>query len=496
MSRLFRIDLLALLLGMLLLTQSAQAQFDSLAAKIPGSANAIVLLDAKNLLASPIAEKEGWKEKYEQAFASGLVTIAPDTQHMVLAAQMDYQTMRPLWEVVVADYTTEHTIAEIARQTGGSLDQIGGLEAVALSDDSYCLQLAPMRLGVMAPANRQTVSRWIRDVNTQTEPKLSPYLMGTLTASRTSQVVVAFDLEDAVPVSIIRSRMAASSTLTGKMVDIDAAAKALASIRGLVLEMAVTEGSFGRLLVHFNDDASILAPYAKPMLLEVLGNLGLMIDDIEGWTVTTEANRFTLHGSLSGAGRKRILTLIDHPTAALVASNKERNQAQSQMPEQSRVALATQQYFKAITSMRDDLRNQASTSKTLGQNAMWIDNWARRIDRLPILNVDPEMLSYGRYLTTRMRDSSAALKGIGINTAAEQAQVYQQYNVQGEGYGGFWGGGYNYNVQWNNVAGQRRAISAEERAKGATTARSIAAEIDDQTNKIRQAMTQKYQINF
>jgi hypothetical protein len=189
-----------------------------------------------------------------------------------------------------------------------------------------------------------------------------------------------------------------------------------------------------------------------------------------------------------------VLSLIDHPTAALIAANKSRSQ--SAQPESSKAAYVTQQYFKSITTIRDDLREKAKDAKTFGQHAMWLDNWARRIDRLPILNVDPEMLAYGRYTTARMRDASAALKGIGIRSSARGAQVYQQYSASSSGYGGYYGGGYNYNVQWNNVQGERRAISAQERGQGATTAQGISAEMDNETVKIRQAMTQKYQINF
>ena len=478
----------------LLLVRPAAAQFEPLAAKIPQTANAIVLLDTQKIMASPIAQKEGWKDKYEEAFASGLVTISPDTRHMVLGAQIDYQTMQPQWEVVVADFSEDHSIAEIARATKGTTDQFGELPAVLLSDDSYCVQLAPMQLGVMAPANRQSVARWLREVGSRTEPGLSPYLKGTLTASETSQVVVAFDLQDAVPPELIKMKLAASATLAGKNIDMDAATKALSSIRGLVLEVAVTEGSFGRLMVHFNGDASILAPFAKPMILEVLGNLGAMIDDIKEWKATTEPMKFTLNGPLSQEGRRRVLSLIDHPVAALIATNK--SQSMTQQPESSKAAYATQKYFASITKIRDDLREKAKDAKTFGQHAMWLDNWARRIDRLPILDVDPEMLAYGRYTTQRMRDASAALKGIGIQSAARSAQVYQQYSATGGGYAGYGGGGYGYNVQWNNVDGQRRAISAQERASGATTAQGIAAEMENETAKVRQAMTQKYRINF
>jgi hypothetical protein len=490
---------IALLISFLgLLGRPAAAQFEELAANVPSSANVIVLLDAQKLMASPLAESEGWKEKYDQAFAMGLVSISPNTQRMIIAAQLDFAHMSPLWEVALADFNEERTVAEIARSTKGALDTVADLPAVVLGDNSYCVQLAPTRLGVFAPANRQTVARWLRETGSRSEPGLSPYLQATLVAAKTSQIVVALDLEDALPVEVIRERLAGNAALADKRIDLDAAAKVLAGLRGVVLEVGVTDGSFGRLMVHFRDDASILAPFAKPLLLEVLGNQGAMIDDIQGWKVSTEPQRFTFTGSLTQDGRKRVLSLIDHPTAALIAADKSKSQADQ--PESNKMAYATQQYFKSIETIRDDLRKQAKDAKTFGQHAMWLDNWARRIDRLPILNVDPEMLAYGRYTTARMRDASAALKGIGISSAAREAQVYQQYSTSGSAYGGVgyggYGGGYNYNVQWNNVQGQRRAIGAQERGKGATTAQGISAEMDNETVKIRQAMTQKYQVNF
>jgi hypothetical protein len=474
--------------------EPAHAQFDQLVTKVPSTTNAIVLLDGQRLMASPLATKEGWKEKYEQAFAAGLVSIAPDTQHMILASQMDFQYMRPLWELAIADFGDEHSIAEIARHTKGTIDTVGDLPAVMLRDDSYCVQLGAKRLGVMAPANRQSVARWLRDSSARNTSALSPYLQGTLTAAETSQVVIAFDLEDSVPPEFIRAKLAASPTLSGKSIDLDAATKALSGIRGLVLEVAITEGSYGRLMIHFREDASVLAPYAKQLLLEVLGNMGAMIDDIAGWTAKSEPLRFTLSGTLSAEGRKRVLSLIDHPTAALIAANDARNQ--SQQPEESKPAQASLQYFKTITTMRDDLREKSNDAKTFGQYAMWIDNNARRIDRLPILNVDPELLAYGQYVASRMRDISSSLKGIGIQSAAQEAQVYQQFSTSATAGGGYWGGGYSYYTQWNNVAGQRRAIGAQVTGQGATTARGIAQEIENETAKVRQAMSQKYQINF
>jgi hypothetical protein len=228
--------------------------------------------------------------------------------------------------------------------------------------------------------------------------------------------------------------------------------------------------------------------------MEILGDMGARIDDIESWKVATEPQRFVFSGPLSKDGMKRVFSLIDSPTAALIATDKSRPAGS---PSQSSAAVpATQKYFKTITSVRDDLRNKSKDAKTFGQYAMWLDNDARRIDRLPILDVDPEMLGYGRYLAVRMRDASMALKGIGIQSGVRTAQIYQTVSTDYNAYGGYGGGGYSYYTEWRDVDSERRAARAEERGKGAMSAREIAQEVENETAKIRQAMTAKYKVNF
>jgi hypothetical protein len=478
----------------LALAHPAAAQFEELAAQIPASANAIVLLDGQRLLASPLAAREAWKEKYEQAFASGLVSIAPDTQKLVLAAQLDYEYLRPQWEVAVAQVGRPRAAAEIARLTKGTLDPIGDTPAVALRDNAYAIELGPKRVAAMAPANRQSVARWLREISGRTVPALSPYLKATLVASQQSAIVVAFDLEDAVPTDVIQAKLAASSVLKEKNIDVAAAAKALAGIRGLALEVAVTDGSFGRLLIHFNGDATVLAPVAKPLLLEILADLGASIDDIAEWKVTTEPQRIVLNGPLSAAGRKRVFSLIDNPLGSLIAA--EHAPVSESDRQQTRQAAASQQYFKALTSVLDDVVKESKDAKTFGQNALWFDKWARKIDKLPLVNVDKELLDFGQYISSSLRNMAAAMRGIGIQSGARTAQVYQTVTTDYNAYAGVWGGGASYYTEWRNVDGERRAIRADERAKGATSARGIASEIENATAKVRQAMTVKYMVNF
>lgn len=474
----------------------ATAQFDDLAAKIPSTANAIVLLDGQKLLASPLATSEGWKEKYEQAFASGLVSIAPDTQKMVLASQLDFEYMKPLWEAAVADFGRPRSLADVARVTKGTLDPLGDTSAVALRDNAFVVAFGPQRLGVMSPANRQSVARWVRESAGRTKAALSPYLQGSLVASQTSAIVMAFDLQDAVPPDVIKAKLASSPALAGKKIDLDAAAKALTSLRGLSLEVAFTDATYGRLMIHFSGDATVLAPVAKPLLLEVLASLGASIDDLAEWQVETEPQRISLRGQLSAAGRKRVFSLIDNPTSQLVAADS--SSASTQDSAQTIAAAASQQYFKSIDSILDDIRGKSKNAKTFGESALWFDNWARRIDRLPLLNVDPELLAFGRDTATALRNMAASLRGIGINTAARSAQIYNTGSSSVSVSPGSWGygGSMSYYAEWRDVSAERLAVKAEEKAKGAISARDIAAQIANETGRIRQVMSQKYQVQF
>ena len=127
------------------------AQFESLATAVPGSANAVALFDVERLLTTPMSANEGWKEKYDQAFATGMCSLPPFTRRMILATEIEYESMRPRWEVIVADLAETRNAAMIARISKGVLDPIAGYPAVALREDSYVVELADKRLARWHP---------------------------------------------------------------------------------------------------------------------------------------------------------------------------------------------------------------------------------------------------------------------------------------------------------------------------------------------------------
>ncbi len=65
------------------------AQFEGLLEHIPETANAMVLVDAKALFASPIAKREDWQANRTKQFAAGLTSIPPKANSLVIASDLD-----------------------------------------------------------------------------------------------------------------------------------------------------------------------------------------------------------------------------------------------------------------------------------------------------------------------------------------------------------------------------------------------------------------------
>ncbi len=74
-------------------------------------------MDVEKVLASPIAQREGWRGHFDKAFAGGLIATHSQHQRLLLAAQLDYETWRPLNELAVVDLSDDVSMVRIARQT-------------------------------------------------------------------------------------------------------------------------------------------------------------------------------------------------------------------------------------------------------------------------------------------------------------------------------------------------------------------------------------------
>lgn len=482
----------------------ANAQMEGLAKHVPSSANAAAFINVDKVMASPIAKKEKWAANRDSAFASGVSFLPPDASRAVLAMQVDLEVWITLWQAAILSLDHEPKLDTVVEMTGGTLDKVSGRSAVALPEDAYVVNLGALNAAFMAPANRQSVARWLREVDSRKGLGLSPYLTEAYGFANDvgTPVILAVDLEDAIPAEAIKDRLDNAKPFLAQLkLDANTAAKTVANLRGATLGVTFTDKIFGKLKVDFSEEVKLDPEVAKSMLLYVLGNHGAMIDEFEEWKPAVKGKQFTLEGYLTASGMKRLASLFDRPPSL---KPKAPNPDQQPKTETQLTIEASQAYFKRINELLDDLskKPKEDSRATLSQIGVWMDNYAKKIDKLSVLNVDPDLINWGAFVSDNLRAAYNAIRQGAANKRVRQVNEPMQYNYYSGGvaYSGTYRSGYAYGTV--AVADQqayqhaRTAIKTEERVGSANSARDIVQGIQDATADVRKKMTLKYKVDF
>lgn len=488
-------------------------QFDELFSKVPSSANTLVLVDVESVLASPAGKKEDWKTRHDKSYAAGLTFLPPDTKAAILAAQYDLELMVPVWTTAVMTLDHEPSLPGIQRLTGGSPDQLGKYSAVMLPGDAYIVKFGPSLVAAMAPANRQSAGRWIREADAGA--KHSPYLNEAFRFANDigTPIILAIDLQDVATEETIREALKASEKYAAAK-NLDTLVKFLMGIRGVTLGITLqTDQPFGKVKVDFSDDVPVSAEEGKAMLLHALSERGAMLEELVDWTPNVAGKQITLEGTLTASGVKRLSSLFDRPPAFRSDAQSSENQRNDQSNQQQQVVQKSQEYFHRINDLIDDLKKEKKKNSvyTTGSIAVWCDTYARRIDQLSVVGVDPELATFGDQMSDALRGASSAIKSSNARKRIKQVntQMTYDYYTYGTTYGsayrpGFYGGytdvfgDYGTYAVPNTTAYQheRTRVSAEERVTGLNQARDVFAQIEEATGDIRRKMEQKYSANF
>lgn len=478
------------------------AQFEPLLAKLPAGGNTLVMINADAVFQSELAQSEGWRREYGDNFSEAPLLMPPDAERFVLSSQLNPATMRPVWEVAAAKLTDDLSMKSVGRRVGGTPERLGTVQAVATRDNAYAVKFGPAVFGMMIPGDRQRTSRWAREAVVREQPVLSPYL--TKVAAYPDRVgtemILAIDLTDAISRTAIQQAMEASPAIAASDVDPAAATDALASLEGMTLGVVVKAKATGSLRVDFSKPITAIEPVAKKLLLEALEQAGLAIDELYDWKLQTSEQGFRLSGPLGQSGLRRLFSFIELDASGVAGGDV----AAAAKPEPGQVSSsATKEHYDGVRKYLRDLKLETG-AKSYASIASWFDRYAGRIDRLPLLNVDPQMLDYSATVVKQLRDCSMAIRGVGIRTSGRSAGV----QGQSSGYGGyndpyyagptvFSGSTYEQGKDAvRDAAAQRQAIGRQERATGSASVQEIVAQIKQETSAIRREMTQKHGIEF
>jgi hypothetical protein len=505
--------LCAVLVLIAIATSSARAQISELTKKIPVSANVAAFVNVDKLMASPAAVKGDWAKKLDTAFASGVSFLPPDGKSAVLAMELDLQTWMPMWEAAVIDLSHSPDVNKIAEMTGGAVDTIEGLPVVGLPSDAYLVKFDADTGAFMAPANRQSVARWLRQVKAKNDLNVSGYLFEAYKFANDlgTPVVMAIDLEDAFPMATIETRLMESESAEFlKKIGVTAqqAARVIANVRGITLGITFADQPFGKVKIDFKDDVAMSPEVAKSIMLHVFSNHGVMLNEFYEWKPSVEGKSIALEGYMTASGMRRIGSLFNRPPALKLPAS-----AGDVVPktEEEKMRDASVNYFHQMEELLKDLKQSKTGASSMGSYGVWMNKYASKIDQLSVLNVDPALISYGSYVSDTLRQGYYAIRTGAARSRVREVNTPMQYdyysrtNTWGYTYrDGWFGGGV---VPWGETQNwavpdqqaynhARAAVRTEERVASGNQARDLIQGIDKATGDIRRAMTTKYKVDF
>jgi len=474
-----RIVTLLFLSGMLLqLSSKAEAQFLDEAKWIPAHANCLILVNADQIYSSNIAQRENWGATQTGAFEQGLTVVPAGADKVLLASQIDFKFLDTVWTVgIFSKMKSNQGLANLAAQADRQVEKLGVYDALELPGDVYAVKLEEGTFGVMAPANRQSTMRWLRDGDSGLV-RISQYLSDAVKfADRNADMIIAFDLDHVISQDEAKSQLLNMEGLRAS--NINELAEAISKLTGVTLGVTIRDNINGSLKIDFEAGAKGVDRISKNMLLEILAHNGLMINDCLDWAISTNNNQIIFSGPMTPTGLRKVSSLINQPIRAQFTGTASANSQEA-----ISIGKSTRHYLDAIDLYFRELDEfvngpKHSTSKAY---ARWFDNYANKVDSLAPGNVDPDVLEYGGQVAAGLREVASILYGA---EASASSRVASETENRGINY-------YGYGYRSRSLSSYRDSVRIQEYAKASTEAKGVMEQLRSGLGELRRQLSSKY----
>ena len=460
---------------------------------VSNDANTIAFVNVERIYGTKMAARDKWIEGAEVRLGDSPLWFPESIKYALIASKIDLAQGARLWEesYLTVKYGIDMDI--VAKNTKGSVDQLGDYKCVHTGPGGVLLQLKEKTLATKFPPNRQDIARWAREVANGETGKLSPYFMEVIDRARANdnfEIGMMIDLQDAISPNEIRMRLQdAPEDVKPLQSRVDDLVSVLASIRGATLAIALKEKAEAILRIDFGESVEPIAADAKALVIGALTDKGLYINDLDDWKIVAEGKQIQMSGELSSDGLALLFSLIEPPRAPISKGEMEYTEA-SEADQLETMGLATQKHYQSVQRYLKLIRRyQAPTRNAL---ASYFELYARKIENLPILGVDEMELDYASQVADILRQVATGRRDTVAQRAATEKQ-YQGYNyTYNYGRYGWYGGGRSSDTA-------ARAASAGIVAAEVTSKSELMNEIDKFTGAVRRELTKKYaqyQIEF
>ena len=487
----------------------AQESLQDMAKKFPSYVNAIMSVNAQAIKDSKIALANGWTDTYEGKVTSGLIFLPEKAETVLLGVAMDYQSFHPRTTAMLAGVSNAPSADLIRQATQGRIDTMLDVQVVETPNDTYIVRLDDNTVAAYRPAIRSDFLPWLTDLKQGKTNQVKEYLHeGLGYADLGTAIILAFDLTHVISRSNIYDNIQDSEEIREHSLDPKECSRLIASCRGFTLGVTVTDKITGAIKIDFAEDISSLEPMAQGIALGILERVGLFVDDFDSWDASISPNQIQVKGTLSVQSLRKLLAMVDAaPQGATSFADQGAIDDHSNDP-----LTVNKNFFTAVNSLVDGVKPKLSAGSAYTRNAKWLRKYAEKIDGLPTLNVDPEMVDYGVYASETLREGAILL----LDTNAESKTKIQGLIASGARSGGGtgWAGGGtgssaryggSYGARYGRGGGRsgrgtgqrlRDSTRANEKTEAIRSVTEMFIEFDRQKADLRRFMTQKFGSEF
>ncbi len=490
--------LAAVMLTGVWLMPPADGSWREMRAQLPEQTNAIVAINVAAVMRSPLAVKEGWSQKWADAYQAGPVAIIPGTQRVLAGAKVKPGLQEVDWRITMMELDQPVLMEDVARAQRGYPERMRDKMCVR-APAAYYVTLDDKTLGSYSPPDRQSVVRWLCGMlgkGPQSET------LATLVAGMgaSSQIVMAIEVADQYSAEGIRNAVEANplSKVNAKM-DIDKLANVLASTRYIVLQVDVTDKLDATAIVQLGTGADWFAANAKPVTAAVLDRAGISLPELERWTVKAEGKRVTLTGEMTKDSLANLLAVVGMKTTTRPVVTSD---------DPVVIAQTSRTFYRTVCASLDSYPKAGSYE----QVNVWVRRELSKLENLPLVNVDPGLATWSAQITKKLREISLQLASDRQTTSAAMIAVQNPVQTSGGAAGrssGYRGNGYSYSDRSNdaamanqnriareNAARQRLQILRQHQAESLKSIGQTMDSLSADRNAIRVKLVAKYKMEF
>lgn len=496
-------------------TIQADEVLEQLLAKVPDHFNSVIYVNLEGLNNSPLGKKEDWAGKSAREYAEGTGILPPTLKQVIFTRHLDMSGRESSMEIGLAETNVDVSLDRIKAMQKGDIDMVAGKQ-VLLSPRGYFVPLETRMMALLANTNKQYAAQWIRSNASKKQITLPEHVKQAIQkGSEKAQLVMLLNLSDLIETPVARARLQKSKALTGKPVDRDLLARLIGSCSLVRLEVTTGEDIQFSLSLDFEQPINKSGEYLAALLNETLTEMGLEQEEFTKAKVVSGEKSVSLQGKL-GYATLRHLMLLATPSGSTMeakmlvkAPAEAPAKAPEKQPEDPKLT-ASMKYYKAANKLYDEFLTSARASGNYERTALLCDTYTKKMDRLDLIDVDPELINFCGRTTDRMRAIAASLRGVSIEVNSLEAQIRTRtyinptppinyFSIFSYPYPGGWAWG-NYSnansIQTDTnlpevIAAQQKVIAAGDKDR-----QELLKQIENDRVATRKKMTVQFKTEF